>query len=131
MTVAAVRAELVAKLKTIETLSGRSYGYAPDSLQPPAAFVGTITYDPRASFDAADMTVQVWVATSLAASSARGVDALDAYMPDGPSDVVAALEAAGTAWDDLAVTNIELPQTIDLGAGQYIAARFDCELFLP
>ena len=130
MTVSAVRAELVAKLKTIDPLSGRSYGYAPDSLQVPAAFVGVVTYNPRATFDEPSMTAQVWVATSAAASVARGVDALDDYMPDETNDVAAALEGASAAWDSLAVTSIELPQTIDLGAGQYIAARFDCELYL-
>lgn len=129
MTVAAVRAELTAKLKTIDSLSGRSYGFAPESIQPPTAFVGVATYNPRATFDESDMTVAVWVAVSAAASAQRGVEAIDPYI-DGTANVVDTLEGAATAWDSLSVTSIEFPVTISVGAGEYLAARFDCELML-
>lgn len=129
MTVAAVRSGLVAKLRTVDSVSGRSFGYMPDSLQPPTAFVGVATYNPRASFDEADITVAVWVAVSGAASAQRGVEALDPYI-DGAESVVDALEATGTAWDSLSVTSVEYPVTITVGAGEYLAARFECEVML-
>lgn len=129
MTVAAVRAELVTKLKAIGPLSGRAYGYQPDSLQVPCAFVGTTTYNPRAAFDIPDLSAEVWVAVSRAASAERGVETLDSYV-DGVNDVVAALEAAGAAWDSLVVTSVEFPVTIPVGSGEYLAARYTCEVML-
>ena len=129
MTIAAARAELVAKLQTISDISGRSYSFAPDSLVPPAAFVGTMTYDPRATFADADLTVQVWAVLSKASSSTRAAELLDAYI-DGGSSVVDALQAASAVWDSLAVTGVEFPITVTVGAGEFVAARFDCEVFL-
>lgn len=126
MTAAAVRAELKAKLATVVP---RSFGFAPDSLQPPTAFVGTVTRNPRAGFDEADMTAEVWVAVSGSASGERAVEALDAYV-DGTGNIPDTLEATSAAWDSLAVVNIEWPVTVAIGAGEYPAVRFDCELFL-
>jgi hypothetical protein len=128
VTVSAVRFALTTALLTVDGIS-RAYGYAPDSLQPPCAFVGTITYNPHASFDEADLTAQVWVAVSGAASSQRAVETLDGFI-DGANPVPTALEAANAAWDSLAVTGAEFPVTITVGAGEYVAARFDCEVML-
>lgn len=132
MTIAAARAEIVTKLKTIGPIQGRSYEYAPDSLQPPCAFVGAMSYNPRASLGAvSDLTVQIWVAVGGASSAERAVKALDAYVDqDGDYSVIDALVGAGTAWDDLDVVEVEYPVNITVGAGEYVCARFDCELFL-
>lgn len=130
MSVAAVRAGLVAKLQTIDPVSGRSYGYAPDSLTPPTAFVGSMLHDPRPAFDEANIIAQVWVAVSRAASTNRAVNTLDEYADGGDYDVTAALESTPTAWDSLAVTGSEWPVQITVGAGDFAAIRFDCEVFL-
>ena len=129
MTVAEVRDELVAKLRTIRPVSGRCYPFAPESIQPPCAFLGVMTFNPRAAFDESDLTVAVWVATSQAASAQRGVEALDPFV-DGADSVADALQTPASAWDSLAVTGIEYPVTITVGAGEYVAARFDCEVML-
>jgi hypothetical protein len=130
VTVAAARAELVTKLKTLQPLTGRTYRYLPDSITPPCAFVGTLTHDPRAAFDAANLTAQVWVAVSRAASTDRAVDLLDEYADGGDFDVAEALHSESEVWDSLAVVGSEWPISIEVGQGTYAAIRFDCELFL-
>lgn len=131
MTVATVRAELVTKLKTVDPLSGRSYGYVPDSFQAPGAFVGTLTHDPRAAMGGiADLTAQVWVGVSASAASGRAVDSLDAYTQGATYDVAAALQATSTAWDDLVVTGSEWPVFETIGGGSYAFIRFDVDIYL-
>jgi hypothetical protein len=129
VTVSAVRAELVSKLSALPDVGGRVHSFAPDSVTPPTAFVGTMTYNPHATFDSADMTAQVWLVVSRAAASTRGAESIDTYI-DGGSAIPAALEASSAAWDDLTVTGVEFPITVEIGQGQYLAARFDCEVFL-
>lgn len=130
MTLAAVRDELATKLRTIDPLSGRTRTFAPESVSPPSAFIGTMSYDPRAAFGGvANLTAEVWVVISRAADSVRAAETLDSYI-DGVNAVPDALEATGTAWDSLAVTSIEFPITVEFNQTQFLAARFDCELYL-
>ena len=129
MTIAAVRAGIVAKLATVDDIGGRVHSFAPDSISPPSAFVGTMTYNPVATFDEPNLTVQVWVVVSRAASSSRAAETIDAYI-DGATAVPDVLEASPTAWDSLAVSSVEFPITVEIGTAQYLAARFDCEVFL-
>jgi hypothetical protein len=129
VTVAAARAELVAKLSTLPEVGGRIHSFAPDSVTPPTAFIGTMTYNRHASFDAADLTAQVWLVVSRAASSVRAAETVDTYI-DGANSIPAALEASTAVWDSLSVTGVEFPITVEIGSGQYLAARFDCEVYL-
>lgn len=129
MTIATARAELVSKLSTQPDAGGRVHAFAPDSIAPPSAFVGTMTYNPHATFNDADLTAQVWVVIARAADSTRAAKTLDGYL-DGANSIPTILEASSTVWDDLTVTNVEFPITVEIGTGQYMAARFDCEVFL-
>ena len=129
MTVSAVRAEIVAKLSALPDVGGRVHSFAPDSITPPTAFVGTMTFDPHAAFDADGMTVQVWVVISRSSSSTRAAETLDSYI-DGANSITAALEASSAVWDDLTVTNVEFPITVETNGQQYLGARFDCTVYL-
>lgn len=132
MTLAAVRAEIATNLRTIDSLSGRVYEYAPDSVQPPVAFVGSAELDPRVALGGVgNADIEVWVLVSRAASMERAAKLLDPYVDLlGSSSITAAIAGPGTDYDDLDVVRVAWPVSITVGAGEYAGARFECEVLL-
>lgn len=126
MTLAAVRAELVSKLDAVSGVD-RVFGFAPDDINPPAAFVGTMRFDPRAAMTGVDnMSTEVWYVVSRGADQIRGAAAIDTQV----EAIIAGLEGSPTSWDSLAVTEVEFPVSVTFGAATYMAARFDCDIYL-
>lgn len=132
MTLAAVRAEIATNLRTITAIKGRVSEYAPDTAQPPCAFIGPAQLDPRAAFgDVTDVELEVWVLVSRTASLERAAKALDPYVSTtGASSVVSAIAGAGVAYDSLTIVRAAWPVSVPVGAGEYAGARFECEVYL-
>lgn len=94
-TVSGIREDLQARLDTIASLTGRTYAYIPDSVNPPLAYVTwpeTLEYDAvfQRGLDTYEFLVRVLVGRVDAQSSA---EALDAYVSAaGPDSIKVALE---------------------------------------
>lgn len=132
MTLADVRAEIATNLRTITSLSGRVHEYAPDSVQPPVAFIGASELDPRAALGGvANADLEVWVLVTRAASMERAAKMLDPYVDLlGASSIAAAIGGPGTTYDDLEVGRVAWPVSTTIGAAEYAGARFECEVLL-
>ena len=119
--------EIAVALRTIPTLAGkRTYGYPPDSVEPPGAVVGY----PEASFDETygrgmdRWTVPVHVLVSRVDDKA-GRKLISPYVSgSGASSVKAAIDGGTYTACDFAVVNDFSVKVVPLGGDDYLAAEF-------
>lgn len=109
----------------------RAYGWPAGAVQPPCALVG---YPEQLDFDAtfrrgSDMAViPVWIIAG-ATHDRTTRDVLSAYIGDGARSVKVALEPnLGGAVQTARVTDCQI-EKVTIGAVDYMAARFDVELY--
>lgn len=129
MDVAAIRAALASALATVTDGAGtdlQSTGYAPDSADPPWAYVADMQGAYDASMDGlVDLTATVRLLTSRS-EDRRGQELLDAFLKDsGATSVKAAIESdptLGGKCSDLAVTGWDGYASVELAGVEYYGA---------
>jgi hypothetical protein len=131
MTLNAIRAGLADRFETITGL--RVHETFPQRLDPPAAFIGSMSRQPAQTFDGSHTTTwEVFVCVS-AVESARNIEVLDEYADStGAKSVEAAFAAsptlAGAAYSAV-VNSVEMPVTLEIAGQPYLAAQFSIEVF--
>lgn len=124
--------EIADRIRTIDTLAGRTFAYPPKKVEPPAAIV---SYPDSIDFDATygrgvdtinDLTVTVVVGKPTERTSR---DRIAGYVAgSGPDSIKAALEVANpVAWDDGRVSGIEFALA-EIAGVEYLAAIFKITL---
>lgn len=127
-----IRAGLKARLATIAGL--RAFGFVPDQLPVPAAFVGppdSVEFDLAFARGADRWLIPVRVAVSRA-TDRRAQAALDAYLAgSGPSSIKAAIEADPTLGITAQTCRVQAVRgygVFEHGGGQYLGAEFVVEV---
>lgn len=131
MTLNAVRAGLAARFSTITGL--RVLDAMPQRLDPPQAFIGSMSRDPARTFEGTSTsTWDVFVCIS-SVELARNLELLDEYADStGSKSVEAAISAdpdLGSSAHSAVLTQVQSPVTVEVGGVQYLAAQFTVEVF--
>lgn len=133
MNLTTIRNGLKTRLATITAFS-QTFAHPPNSIIPPAAFVGTARLNPRATLgNQGDVEFDLWVAVSSAADSESNRVVIDDYMStEGTKSVDAAIQASSTLGgvvDSAVVTAIEGPIELVLGGVSYDGIRFTVQVY--
>lgn len=131
MTLNGVRAGLAARFATITGL--RVLEAMPQRLDPPQAFIGTMTRDPAQTFDGTSTSrFEVFVCIA-SVEAARNVEVLDDYADaTGSKSVEAAINGdpdLGSSAHSAVLTQVQSPVTVEVGGVPYLAAQFTIEVY--